>query len=77
MNIPVVLAVEETYCVQARIVMESIMKNNTIHDLDFYVLMNKGFQSCNISLLTSVEKKYANCRVQIVDTKGKFDNAFI
>lgn len=77
MKIPVVLAIDDTYCVQARVVLESILRNDSYNCFDFIILIDDNFKHCNTLILKDVEKVYSNCSVQILNTKERFKDAVI
>lgn len=74
-NIPIAMALDDNYLYPTIVVMTSIMENsNSKINHEFYIMHPSEFKSENKTKLLSLEKKYKNCKINLVNMKNKFKN---
>ena len=75
-NLPIAMAMDDGYTYPTIVAITSIMENaHPKTTCDFYIMHPKNLTNENKDKVSSLQNKYPNCKIQLINMEDKFKNA--
>lgn len=72
-SLTIAMATDNNYILPTIVTITSALENSDITDFyDYYILLSGTVSESNIEKVMSLEKKYKNCKINLVDMKNSF-----